>query len=298
MKHAMKYMALAILVVLMVLALYSKQFQQSGGHMRHDDKLEAHPDSAAPASSTSHFTSDRSPFYAPASTSQKTAAAARADAKAAAKEAEKAAKAAAVAAKAAAASKAAAIDAADRALRDAATKYNSAQTAFNAAKTPADKTAALQKVTDTEAVLTQVAMKYAAATGSPFRNYSHFETPSPPELYPTQVGCNSSDIGMATESFSTTIADADHPDIVSTIAVTPELKSQHKAYMARNAGKFLIASQKGLVEDVDQVPQYGLRTYTCFPLQEDPAARQVSGLDLNTTNCRSRQYSDSDYRGN
>ena len=105
------------------------------------------------------------------------------------------------------------------------------------------------------------------------------------------------DMPRVSESFSITLPNADQPDIVSDIAVTDDLKHQHKAYLKRNAGKFLIASQRGLVEDVDIVPQYGLRTYKCSQIQEDPNSRQVSSLDNKTTFCRDRNYSASEYQG-
>lgn len=263
MTHAIKYMALSIIVVLMVLALYSKHFQQkdhSASHAGYISHAVAPPVVEPVASNFTGYRFD-SPFASRRSQSA-------ADLE-----------------KATAAKKAAQLQLAQAKADKAAAK------AAKAAKAEKDA----QDAKDAKAAK---AAKAARGTKSPFNNYSHMDSYQLPELYPTTVGQNISDIGMATESFSTTIADADHPDIVSTIAVTPDLKNQHNAYMARNAGKFLIASQKGLVEDVDQVPQYGLRTYTCFQLQEDPAARQVSGLDLNTTNCRSRQYSNSDYMGN
>lgn len=271
MTHAIKYMALSIIVVLMVLALYSKHFQQqdhSASHAGHIGHAVA-PPAPVVAPVASKFTGYRfdSPFA-----SGKSQSAADLEKATAAKKAAQLQLAQAKADKAAA--KAAQQTKAEKAAKDA-----KAEKAEKAAKDAKDA-------------------KAARGTKGPFNAYSHMDSYQLPELYPTTVGQNISDIGMATESFSTTIADADHPDIVSTIAVTPDLKNQHNAYMARNAGKFLIASQKGLVEDVDQVPQYGLRTYTCFQLQEDPAARQVSGLDLNTTNCRSRQYSNRDYMGN
>ena len=142
---------------------------------------------------------------------------------------------------------------------------------------------------------------YVQQEWTPLADFAKTYTPavhfSMPDLYPEQVGHNVSDIAKATDSFATTDPADEQPDIVSTIAITKDLSSQHRAYMARNAGKFLIASQQGLVEDVDIVPLYGLRTYTCFQLQEDPSARQVSSLDLSTTNCRSRKYSTSSYTG-
>lgn len=105
------------------------------------------------------------------------------------------------------------------------------------------------------------------------------------------------DMPKVIESFSITMPNAHQPDIVSDIAVTNDLKQQHSAYLKRNAGKFLIASQRGIVEDVDIVPQYGLRTYKCTQIREDPNSRQVSSLDNKMTFCRDREYSMSDLQG-
>lgn len=170
---------------------------------------------------------------------------------------------------------------------------------------------------------------FGSSDGAGFSNMSHFNTPAPLPSYapqapqappparsrPDSIAQHLSrieaappattdymttvigDMPRVSESFSITLPDADQPDIVSELAVTDDLKHQHKAYLKRNAGKFLIASQRGLVEDVDVVPQYGLRSYKCSQIQEDPNSRQVSSLDSKTTFCRDRAYSASEYQG-
>jgi hypothetical protein len=259
MKHAVKYMALVLIIILLIVTMYSRMPR----HHAHDDHHVHHADGAI----SSKFSGDgfkdaqAQKEHAPAIPSRP-------------------------AMQQAAVSRPKVLETPQQ----AAAKRLAAQKAAEANRAAAHRAAAQKHSAQKPGV------KFS--NHNTFKNYEPFDNYTLPELYPVQVGQNISDIGMATESFSTTIADAEHPDIVSTIAVTPDLKNQHKAYMSRNAGKFLIASQKGLVEDIDQVPQYGLRTYTCFQLQEDPSARQVSGIDLNTTNCRSRQYSNSDYMGN
>jgi hypothetical protein len=258
MKHAVKYMALVLIIILLIATMYSQLIKSHPHHDHHH-----HHDSSASRFSSDGFKPNQAskPDRIPTLSSQQAL------------------------------------------QQSAAGRPRVAETPQQAA---AMRAAVQQAAEDRKAAAYAAAAQKVAshkagvkfANHDTFRNYEPFDNHVLPELYPANVGCNSSDISMATESFATTIADAEHPDIVSTIAVTPDLKNQHKAYMSRNAGKFLIASQKGLVEDIDQVPQYGLRTYTCFQLQEDPAARQVSGIDLNTTNCRTKQYSNRDYMGN